>query len=93
MAPSAYPQTEPPLFLHPIIISSLCLRSYVIALLIPPNLEVPSDSSSGMMSDGDGDGDGDCPCLVGGYGDDTLMVDPFLCWGLYPLGLHKQRKH
>ena len=55
-----------------------CLRSYVIALLIPPNLEVPSDSSSGMMSDGDGDGDGDSPGLADGHGDDTLMVDPFL---------------
>ena len=30
------PQTKPPLFLYPIIIPSLCLRSFVIAPLIPP---------------------------------------------------------
>ena len=60
----------------------------MIAPLIPPNLEVPFDSSSGMMSDGDGDS----PCLANGHGDDTLMVDPF-CWGLDPLDAHKQSKH
>ena len=55
----------------------------MIAPLIPPNLEVPSDSSSGMMSDGDGDS----PCLADGHGDDTLMVDPFLLLGFIPFGL------
>ena len=40
----------------------------MIAPLIPstwllPQLEVPSDSSSGMMSDGDGDS----PCLADGH--------------------------
>ena len=55
----------------------------MIAPLIPPNLEVPSDSSSGMMSDGDGDS----PCLADGHGDDTLMVDPFLLLGFVPFGL------
>ena len=81
MAPSDYPQTEPPLFLYPIIIPYLCLRSFVIAPLIPPNLEVPFDSSSGMMSDGDN------PCLADGHGDDTLMVDPFLLLGFVPFRL------
>ena len=83
MAPSDYPQTEPPLFLYPIIIPSLCLRSFVVTTLMPPNLEVPSYSSNGMMSDGDGDS----PCLADGHGDDTLMVDPFLLLGFVPFGL------
>ena len=54
----------------------------MIAPLIPPNLEVPSDSSSGMMNDGDGDS----PCLADGHGDDTLMVDPFLLLGFVLFG-------
>ena len=83
MAPSDYSQTEPPLFLYPVIIPSFCLRSFVIAPLIPPNLEVPFDSSSGMMSDGVGDS----PRLADGHGDDTLMVDLSLLLGFVPFGL------
>ena len=41
----------------------------MVIALMPPNLEVPSYSSNGMMRDGDGDS----PCLVDAHGDDTLM--------------------
>ena len=55
----------------------------MIAPLVPPILDVPSDSSSGMMSDGDGGS----PCLAIDHGDDILMVDPSLLLGFIPFGL------
>ena len=60
----------------------MCLRSFVTTPLIPPNLEVPCDSISGMMSEDDGDS----PCLADGHGDDTLIVEPFLLVGFVPFG-------